>query len=78
MNLKNLVDLAQIIGVILVIVSLVFIGIEINQNTVATKASIRQSVAANDMTWLITSLDPEVIAEANAKGKGTIDLATVC
>jgi uncharacterized membrane protein YkgB len=67
MKLKKLVDLSQVIGVILVIISLIFLGVEINQNTLATKASIRQSVAANDIAFLITSPDPEVIAEANAK-----------
>lgn len=67
MKLSRIVDISQIIGVIAVILSLIFIGIQIKQNTNATRAAVRQSVASNDIAYLNTSLNSEILANANAK-----------
>ena len=76
MNLSNIVDISQIIGVIAVVLSLIFIGIQIKQNTNATKAAVRQSVASNDITYLNTSLNSDIIANANAKIADGKDITT--
>jgi hypothetical protein len=74
MKLKKLVDLSQVIGSIAIVGTLIFIGIQINQNTNATKASIRQSIATNDITYLSTFLNSEIIAEASAKHINNVEL----
>jgi len=76
MKLSKIVDISQIIGVIAVVLSLIFIGIQIKQNTNATKAAVRQSVATNDIAYLSTSLNSEIIANANAKIADGEDLTT--
>ena len=67
MKISKLVDISQIIGVITIILSLIFIGIQIKQNTNATRAAVRQSVATNDIAFLNTSLNSDIIANANGK-----------
>jgi len=76
MKLKKLSELSQIVSSIAIIGSLIFIGIEVNQNTKATRASIRQSLATNDITYLSTFLNSVIIAEANAKQLNNIELTT--
>ena len=77
MKLSKIVDISQIIGVIAVIFSLFFIGIEIRQNTIATKAAVRQSVATNDIAYLNTSLNSEIIASAIGKLADGLEINTV-
>ena len=67
MKLSKIVDISQIIGVIAVVLSLIFIGVQIRQNTNATKAAVRQSVATNDISFLNTSLNSDIIARAKGK-----------
>lgn len=75
MKLSKLADLSQIIGAVAVIGTLIFIGVQINQNTKATKASIRQSIATNDITFLSRFLNSAIIAEARAKQLNHITLS---
>ena len=77
MNLSKIVDIAQIIGVVAVVLSLIFIGIQIQQNTSATRAAVRQAVATNDIAYLNTTLNSEIIANANAKIADGKELNTV-
>lgn len=60
-------SLAEIISALAVVASLIFVGIQIRQNTRATQASMRQSIADNDIDYLITFLDNSILAHANAK-----------
>lgn len=60
-------ELAQIISAIAVVISLIYVGVQIRQNTLTTQAAMRQSVADNDITYLMSYLDSAVIAEAIAK-----------
>ena len=76
MKLAKLAELSEIIGGAAVIASLIFIGLQINQNTKATRASIRQSIASNDIIYLSTFLNSEIIAEARAKQINNIELTT--
>ncbi len=76
MRLQKLVDISQVLGMIAVVMSLIFIGVEINQNTKATRASIRQSIATNDITYLTSMMNSAVIAEANGKILDSIPLTS--
>lgn len=60
-------ELAQIISAVAVVISLIYVGIQIRQNTLATKAAMRQSISDNDVTYLLSFLDNSIVAEANAK-----------
>lgn len=64
MKLSTLSELSQIISALAVVVSLVYVGAQVNQNTKATQAAMRQSIADNDITYLMTSLDNSIVATA--------------
>lgn len=59
--------MSQIISALAVVVSLIYVGAQVNQNTKATQAAMRQSIADNDITYLSTSLDNSVLALATHK-----------
>lgn len=63
-NLSTLSEVSQIISALAVVVSLIYVGGQVNQNTRATQAAMRQSIADNDITYLMTSLDNNIVATA--------------
>lgn len=63
-NLSTLSEVSQIISALAVVVSLIYVGAQVNQNTRATQAAMRQSIADNDITYLMTSLDNNIVATA--------------
>ena len=61
----------EVVGVIGVIASLVFVGIEIRQNTQAVRGATYQSLAGSSMDLLFYMADhPELNAERDAWGRG--------
>lgn len=61
----------EIIGVLGVIASLIFVGIEIRQNTQAVRGATYQSLAESSMTLLFrVADDPEVGSQIDAWGAG--------
>lgn len=61
----------EIVGVLGVIASLVFVGIEIRQNTQAVRGATYQSLAGASMDLLLYLADhPELDAALNAWGRG--------
>lgn len=74
MKLSTLSELSQIISALAVVVSLVYVGAQVNQNTKATQAAMRQSIADNDITYLMTSLDNSIVATALYKQYCNIEL----
>ena len=60
-------ELAQIISAMAVVISLIYVGLQIRQNTLTTQAAMRQSVADNDITFLMSFIDNSIIAEATSK-----------
>ena len=57
MTLEDWAYVAQIIGVILVIASLAYVGLQVRQNTVAQVAASRQAVLAADLELLSWAKD---------------------
>jgi len=51
-TLSDWASIAEIVGAVVVVVSLVFIGVQIRKNTIATQAATLQSSVANDMQIL--------------------------
>lgn len=73
-KLATVSDISQIISALAVVISLVYIGAQINQNTKATQSIIRQSIADNDITYLMSSLDNSILAIAEYKLENKIEL----
>lgn len=62
---------AEIVGVIGVVASLVFVGIEVRQNTQAVRGATYQSLAESSMGLLFYMADhPELSAQLDAWGRG--------
>jgi len=64
MGLEQLGNLGEFIGAIAVVVSLVYVGIQIRQNTAATQAATLQQVC-RDMREHFSA--PEIVVEASRK-----------
>ncbi len=60
-------QIIEAIGVVAVILSLLFVGYEINQNTRAMESSSRQELAAQDLAYISTALDSTEVARAFSK-----------
>ena len=74
-KLSTFSELSQIISALAVVVSLIYVGAQVNQNTKATQAAMRQSIANNDITYLMTTLDNGILAVAEHKDKNDIELS---
>lgn len=64
MKIKFIIDF---IGSIALLISLLFLGIEINQSNAIAKATVRQTINDNDVEYLETFLDQKVVPKANHK-----------
>lgn len=71
-NLSTFSKISEIVSAIAVVISLVYVGSQVRQNTISTQAAMRQSVADNDITYLMTSLDSEILARASFKIENNI------
>ena len=67
MNLSDWANLAEIGAAIGVIVSLIFVGMELRNNTAATEAATREAVDQKDIQFLSLRIDSSVLARAHAK-----------
>lgn len=56
MNLEYVANIAEIVGVVLVVVTLVFLTLQIRQNTQALKATTMQAAMRSDMEFASTIL----------------------
>ena len=64
----------EIISVIAIILSLVFLGLEVNQSNILAKASIRQSLNETDMDVYEMRMDKEAIIRAHYKMDNNLPL----
>ena len=63
MTLQELASIAEILGAVGVIGSLIFVGWQIRENTIATKAHIHEQVTQNYLSWLNSAIaNPEAYA----------------
>ena len=60
-------NIAEILAAIGVIVSLIFVGLELRNNTEATESATREAVNQKDLNYLSLRLDSSVLATATAK-----------
>ena len=64
----------EIISVVAIILSLVFLGLEVNQSNILAKASIRQSLNETDMDVYKMRMDKEAITRAHYKMDNNLPL----
>ena len=67
LGLSEWANVAEIGAAIGVIISLVFVGLQLQSNTEATEAATREAINQKDMAYLSLRLDSAVLARANAK-----------
>ena len=67
MNRNQLKELFEAIGIIAIVVSLVFLALEVRQANLATLIAARDSAAQGHMDYLASAVDPAVLAVATSK-----------
>ena len=67
LSLSDWANVAEIGAAIGVIISLIFVGLQLQSNTQATEAATREAINRKDMAYLSLRLDSSVLAMANAK-----------
>ncbi|MBT5073581.1 MAG: hypothetical protein HOJ34_03000 [Kordiimonadaceae bacterium] len=60
-----------------VFVGIIFVVIEIQQNTTATEASMREAINAKDINFLSLSIDQTIVAQAMAKTENNEPLSNL-
>ena len=61
--------LVEILSALAILVSLVFLAIEVNQSNMLARATVRQTINDNDVEYLETFLDSNTVPIANFKLK---------
>jgi len=67
LGLSDWANVAEIGAATGVIISLIFVGLQLQTNTEATEAATREAISQKDMAYLSLRLDSSVLARANAK-----------
>jgi len=67
--------LVEMLSAIAIIISLVFLAIELNQSNLLARATVRQTINDNDVEYLETFLDSNTIPIANFKLKSGQELS---
>lgn len=67
LDLSDWANVAEIAAATGVIVSLIFVGLQLRSNTEATQAATREAINQKDMAYLALRLDSSVLATAHAK-----------
>ena len=67
LSLSDWANVAEICASAGVIISLIFVGLQLQSNTIATEAATRDAVNQNDLAYLSLRLDSSVLARAHAK-----------
>ena len=75
LSLSQWSDLSQVVSAVAVVASLIYVGFEIRQNTEASRAATRQSIAETDFEYVGATLDALTLAEGEAKYEAGLDLS---
>ena len=67
LGLSDWANVAEIGAATGVVISLIFVGLELRSNTEATQAATREAINQKDMAYLSLRLDSSVLATAHAK-----------
>ena len=76
-TLQDWASIAEIAGGVAVVLSLIYVGYGLRENTRAIEAQTRQAFAAGDLTFFETALDQTVVAAALAKEEAGEELSLI-
>jgi hypothetical protein len=76
LSLREWSDISQVVSAAVVVASLVYVGFEIRQNTDASRAATRQSIAETDFEYVGATLDALTLVEAEAKNAVGLELTS--
>ncbi len=74
-RLSDWANIAEICAAIAIIVSLIFIGLELQRSTEATEAATREAINRKDLAFLSLTIDSSVLARANTKRRNGEELS---
>jgi len=66
-SLSDLANVAEIGAATAVVISLIFVGLELRSGTEATEAATREAINRKDLAFLSLAIDSSVLARANTK-----------
>lgn len=74
-KLQNWALIAEIISAIAVVLSLIYVALELSENTRVLEATSRTELASQDITYLSSALDSTILANAVAKREAGQELS---
>ncbi|PHS22625.1 MAG: hypothetical protein COA85_11125 [Robiginitomaculum sp.] len=77
MTLEDIYFIASIFAAFSVVVSLIFVGLQVRQSTAATKAAAAQAVHSNFAGWYLSLQSDLVLSEIGIKGTNNYASLTV-
>ena len=73
-NLENWARIAEIVGAFAIVVSLVYVALELRESNRILQVSSRQVLSEQDLKFYETAIDPQVVAEALSKSEQQVAL----
>jgi len=74
-SLQDWASIAEIIGAVAIVLSLIYVAYELRENTRALQATSRQALGDQDLAFFQTLLDPSILAGAYDKKRRGEDLS---
>jgi len=74
-SLQDWASIAEILGAAAIVISLIYVAYEIRENTMALWVASRQALAAGDLTYFQTAIDPSIVAQGLAKDRQGVELS---
>ena len=76
-SLSDWANVAEISAATGVIISLIFVGLQLQSNTEATEAATREAINQKDLEFLSLRIDSSVLARAHAKWENGEELSSL-
>jgi hypothetical protein len=73
-SLQDWASIAEIIGAVAIVMSLIYVAYEVRENTRALQATSRQALGDQDLAYFQTLLGPSILARAMDKKRRGEDL----
>lgn len=74
-KLSDWANIAEICAAIAVVISLIFVGLQLQSSTDATEAATREAINRKDLAFLSLAIDPSVLARADTKRRNGEELS---
>jgi hypothetical protein len=74
MKLQHWSELSQVVSAVAVVISLVYVAMEIRGNTEATRAATRQAISQTDLDFISAPLDAGILLVAQSKERQGLEV----